>query len=171
VNTVLLRVAVLAAGILSGAVLGVWLTEVALGDAAALWIGYHQAIRAPYTLALPPVGAVALVAAALVLLRPGSRPFRGPLVAVLVCLAVGMVITVAGHFPINAMIDTWSPAAPPADWEQLRDRWVLAHAVRSVLALVAFVLLVVVASRDPARDRSSLDGGARGERVSHSLPG
>jgi hypothetical protein len=45
------------------------------------------------------------------------------------------------HFPINAAIMTWSAAAPPANWEQLRDRWQAAHAVRSMLSVVAFGLL------------------------------
>lgn len=170
-NTVLLRVAVLAAGILSGAVLGVWLTEVALGDAAALWIGYHQAIRAPYTLALPPLGVLAIVAAVGALLRREARPARRLLIAAVICLVLGMVVTVGVHFPINAVVDSWSPAAPPVDWAQVRDRWVLAHAARSVLALAGFALLVVAASSHRGPNGSTQDDAGRAERASHSLPG
>ena len=81
-NMVPRRVAVVAAGIVAGMVLGIWLTEVAIGGAAELWIADHQAIRWPYTLVVPPLGAVALVASVVALLsarRDGST--RGILLA------------------------------------------------------------------------------------------
>ena len=69
------RVAVVAAGIVAGMVLGIWLTEVAIGGAAGLWIAYHQAIRGPYTLVVPPLGAVALVASVAALSRSAVREY------------------------------------------------------------------------------------------------
>ena len=76
----------------------------------------------------------------------------------------------AGHFPINAMIDTWVDGRATGHWEQVRDHWVLAHAARSVLALAAFTLPVVLAGTTrPGTDRRPTT--RREKEVSHSLPG
>jgi len=44
------------------------------------------------------------------------------------CLLVGLLVTVVVHFPINDVIMTWQPDAPPADWQDVRGRWLTAHA-------------------------------------------
>jgi hypothetical protein len=166
-SAMLHRVAIVTAGVPTGTVLGVWLSEVSLGDSAELWTRYHQAIRGSYTLAVPPLGALTLVASVGMLLAPrGSLPLphRRLVLAAISCLVLGMIITVGVHFPLNATIDTWPPATPPADWEQVRDRWLLAHGVRSVLSLAAFVLLVMAATGTGGREGRS-ENGASLERV------
>jgi hypothetical protein len=50
------------AGLLAGAVLATWVSEVALGRSAQLWITYHQAVTPAYTVSLPPLGALTLIA-------------------------------------------------------------------------------------------------------------
>jgi hypothetical protein len=58
---------------------------------------------------------------------------------------------------------------PPDDWEQVRGRWLIAHFVRSVLALAAFVLLVTAATgRETRKDWSAAD--ARAQQMPHTLP-
>ena len=54
-----------------------------------------------------------------------------------------MIVTIIVHFPINAEILTWSPASPPADWQQVRDRWTAAHTARTLLSLAGFVLIAL----------------------------
>jgi len=73
------------------------------------------------------------------------------LLAAVGCLLLGFIVTVVVHFPINAEIATWQPADPPANWQQFRDRWLTAHAVRTVLAVAAFALLVIADPRRRAR--------------------
>jgi uncharacterized membrane protein len=63
--------------------------------------------------------------------------------AAVLCAVAAMAVTVILHFPINAEILTWSPTAPPTDWQQIRDRWSAAHTGRTLLALVGFGLLAV----------------------------
>lgn len=150
------RISVFAAGILAGVVLGVSLTEASLGPSAELWIGYHQAIRVPYTVVVPPLGAVVVVASLTTLIGSGRMQVHRPAITVaVVCLVVGMAITIGVHFPMNAMIDTWLPTTPPDDWEQVRRQWVIAHSARSVLAVAAFGLLVAAPSRRGAPKRLS----------------
>ncbi len=141
------RVAIILSGVLAGAILGTWLSEASLGNSAEAWIGYHQAITRAYTQAVPPIGGLALVAT-LGALAPSSRNprTRRLVLAALVCLLVGMLVTVFVHFPINAQIMMWQPDAPPADWQDLRARWLTAHVVRTWVALASFVLLVVAFS-------------------------
>lgn len=138
-------------GVLAGAVLATWLNEASLGGSSELWVAYHQAITPAYTRTVPPLGGLAMVAALATLATSGwSRRDRRLVLAAVACLLVGLLVTVVAHFPMNAEIGTWRPVAPPADWQQLRDRWLTAHAVRTVFAVAGFALLVIAApSRRP----------------------
>jgi len=51
-----------------------------------------------------------------------------------------LVITTAIEVPINNKVITWTAENTPADWEQLRNRWQYYNVVRTVLALLSFVL-------------------------------
>jgi len=138
-----LRMSVLAAGILAGVVLDVLLTEASLGPSAELWISYHQAIRMPYTVVVPPLGALVIVGSLATLAGPQKVQVHWlAIIVAMSCLVVGMAITIGVHFPMNAMIDTWLPTTPPNEWEQVRRQWIIAHSARSVLAVAAFGLLV-----------------------------
>jgi uncharacterized membrane protein len=145
------QAAVILTAVLAGALLATWVVEAALGNLTTLWIEYHQATTAAYTRALPPIGGLALIAAlpALVGSRRNMHSCRQVLMAV-GCLVAGLVVTLVVHFPINDAIATWNPAAPPADWQQLRDRWLVAHAVRTA-SVVAALGLLIMAGRRPQR--------------------
>ena len=54
-------------------------------------------------------------------------------------LLFGIVITIAMELPINKAIASWTPATIPANWMELRDRWLRFHTVRSAAGVVAFV--------------------------------
>ena len=141
------RVTIILSGVLAGAILGTWLSEASLGSSAALWIEYHQAITPAYTQAVPPIGGLALVATLAALAASWRDPRTRRLVLAAVgCLLVGLLVTVVVHFPINDQIMTWQPDAPPADWRDLRARWLTAHAVRTWVAVAGFVLLVLAFS-------------------------
>lgn len=162
-----LRTSVLAAGIVAGAVLGVWLTEASLGPSAEVWISYHQAIRMPYSVLVPPLGLVAIIGAVATLVRSGGRVYRPAIVLAVICLLVGMAITVMVHFPMNAAIDSWPPTMPPEGWERVRHDWLVAHSVRSVLAVAAFGLLIA-APRTRERGWPGRFSGVRDERTPHA---
>jgi len=151
------QVAIIASGVLAGAILATWLTEASLGNSAQLWIEYHQAITSAYTRALPPLGGLALLAAlATLAVTWRIRPTRWLVLAAVGCLVAGFLVTVVVHFPINAEILTWQPSAPPADWQEFRDRWLTAHVGRSMAALAGFALLVVATT---GRQRTAASPG------------
>ncbi|MFC8829837.1 anthrone oxygenase family protein [Streptomyces sp. NPDC057137] len=69
-----------------------------------------------------------------------------------------LVTTLAFNLPINADQFDWNAQAPPADWTSVRDRWQIAHAVRTAAAVLAFVLLNAAAAgttRTPVPDGAS----------------
>ena len=150
--------AIILSGVLAGAILATWLSEASLSSSADVWITYHQAITPAYTQAVPPIGGLALVAT----LAAQAASWRDPrthrlVLAAMGCLLVGLLVAVVVHFPINDVIMTWQPDAPPADWQDLRARWLTSHAVRTWVAVAGFVLLVLAISRrrrEPDAERS-----------------
>ncbi len=126
--------------VLVGALLVTWLSEAALATSSELWVEYHQAVTPAYTRALPPIGGLALLAA--VGASRVSRVNRRLVLAAITCLCIGLGITLVVHVPINADIASWRPVEPPAEWQQVRGRWLAAHVVRSALTIGALGLLV-----------------------------
>jgi hypothetical protein len=55
---------------------------------------------------------------------------------------VALVAVLRGDLPINERMDTWDPAAPPADWQRWRERWEGAFVVRATALLIAFCCVV-----------------------------
>jgi uncharacterized membrane protein len=63
----------------------------------------------------------------------------------LILLVTVVVTTLIVNLPINSDQVDWSVKAPPADWASIRDRWQMAHAVRTGAALLAFGFLSAAA--------------------------
>jgi hypothetical protein len=84
-------------------------------------------------LLIPAVVATGIVAAARFSVGGAARWL--PMVALLL-MALVFVLTFAVNLPINADQRGW--VTPPSDWANVRDRWQLAHAVRTVAAVLAF---------------------------------
>ena len=63
----------------------------------------------------------------------------------LILLGSVLVTTIVFNLPINAEQSNWAVQAPPADWASVRDRWQIAHAVRTSAAVLAFGCLSTAA--------------------------
>jgi hypothetical protein len=63
----------------------------------------------------------------------------------LVTTVAAMLIAVRGNVTINRLMDHWSPAAPPAGWEQVRARWLAYHRLRGIAEIAGFIALLVAA--------------------------
>jgi Domain of unknown function (DUF1772) len=142
-------IALVASGLIAGAVLATGLADTALSDSAELYTAYRQATNGVFTATLPPLGGLALLAAAAsaVLYQGRARTLS---LAAAGCFVAALAVTVLVHFPLNAEILTWSPSAPPADWQQIQARWATAHLARTLLTLAGFVVLTL--DRWRARD-------------------
>jgi uncharacterized membrane protein len=76
-------------------------------------------------------------------------PARG---AVFVC-------TLAINLPINGDQAGWSVQSPPGDWASVRDRWQVAHLVRTVAAVSAFGAFVAAALTSGDRVQAARGAG------------
>lgn len=99
---------------------------------------------------LPALLATALVA--VVGYKAGAR-LRVVALMALVLLGGVLILTLAVNLPINADQVDWNVQSPPADWVRVRDRWQVAHAIRTAAAVLAFGLLAAVATRTPPKTR------------------
>jgi uncharacterized membrane protein len=84
-----------------------------------------------------------------------GRPGLGLTSVALGLLVVVLVTTVTVNLPINSDQLDWSVARPPSDWASDRDRWQVAHAIRTAAAGLAFVCLVFASGLHRARRESS----------------
>lgn len=66
-------------------------------------------------------------------------------VTALTLLVIVFLTTLVVNLPINSDQIDWSVTARPTDWATIRDRWQIAHAVRTVAAVLAFGLLSAAA--------------------------
>ena len=167
-------IALVASGLIAGAVLATGLADISLSGSAELYTAYRQATNGLFTATLPPLGGLALVAAAASAVLHQGRA-RTLSIAAAVCFVAALAVTVLVHFPVNAEILTWSPSAPPADWQQIQARWATAHLARTLLTLAGFVVLTLdrwrgrdVLPCDPARtcDRAPF-GPTQGVKLIH----
>jgi hypothetical protein len=92
---------------------------------------------------LPAILATALLVVVQARRQPG---WWIPLTALGLLLAV-FVLTLTVDLPINHDQASWNPTGPPADWNAVRDRWQIAHAVRTVAAVLAFTGLATAVAR------------------------
>jgi hypothetical protein len=48
--------------------------------------------------------------------------------------------------------------APPADWTRIRDRWLIAHAVRTIAIVLALIYLSAAILDRRSQEPASIDG-------------
>jgi hypothetical protein len=132
-------VTVLGGGLLTGGALATLVLELALRrlDGVA-YVEVRQAEHDYFpwyigALFVPTLVAVALL---VVLARRAHSPVLRPTAAALVLLLLSLVVT--ANAPINIDQIGWNAQAPPADWAGIRDRWQIAHAVRTLMIVIAF---------------------------------
>jgi uncharacterized membrane protein len=151
----------LCAGLLAGALFGVWLMEHAfLGD-GSFYTELKQLQIPAFTGPMSALGAGTVILALVYLfLVRRDRLAAGLTLAGALCFVVGFAITIFGHFPINARIMAWPVEGPPEQWSQLAADWRLAHDLRTLLGVVGFCVLLASASLPAGRK-----GSVRRERA------
>lgn len=65
--------------------------------------------------------------------------FYGMIASILIIIG-SLVITTAIEVPINNQAVTWTDEKVPENWQQLRGRWQYYNVVRTILALISFIL-------------------------------
>ena len=146
VESVARAVSLVFGGIFAGFLLTVLVLELSLRDFdAAVYTQVRQVelvrLDTLATVTLVPTG-VATIVLIWLGLRRGARGV-GLLSVALVLLLVVFATSIAVNLPINSDQLDWSVTSPQRDWASDRDRWQVAHAVRTVAATLAFTCLVL----------------------------
>ena len=139
-------VSLLLTSLLVGTMFGVWLGFNPAALTATAYVEMQQnAIRA-LNISLPVLGLICiLLTAALAALTKDDKRGRYLLVASVICLVTAGLVTRFGNQPINAVVITWSPQAPAANWMELRDTWWNWHILRTVAGVGALALALLAA--------------------------
>lgn len=90
-----------------------------------------------------PVEIIALVTTLTLLVarRRDRVSMRLTLVAALAYVGM-LLVFFAFNDPVNAALNTWTPATIPPDWQRFRLQWEIGHALAAILSLVAIAALV-----------------------------
>lgn len=130
------------------------LTSLLVGSMFGVWLGFNPAALSPsafvemqqnairaLNVSLPALGFVCIaLTAVLAWLTKNDSIGRYLLVAAAVCLAAAGFITRFGNQPINAVVMTWTPQSPAANWTELRDTWWQFHIFRTLAGITALGL-------------------------------
>lgn len=65
------------------------------------------------------------------------------------CYGGAIAVTASVNIPINEDMALWDPAALPAEWQDLRDRWTAANHLRGVLTGIGFLAALWALARQP----------------------
>ena len=139
-------VSLLLTSLLVGTMFGIWLGFNPAALTATAYVEMQQnAIRA-LNVSLPALGLVCiLLTALLAALTRDDRRSRYVLVAAVIFLVAAGLITRFANQPINAVVITWNPRAPAANWQELRDTWWYWHVLRTIAGVVALALALLAA--------------------------
>jgi len=135
--------AVLLVGLIAGLMVGTGMDQYThrLLDARG-WVTEHQVMDALFRRVLPIWwnATIVVMIAAAVVSRGGARWAFG---VASVLMIVALVVTVRVEVPMNRMIQYWDLNAIPANWADVRDKWLRFHAVRTTCGTAAFLAALV----------------------------
>jgi uncharacterized membrane protein len=147
-------VSLLGCGMLAGVAVTVLVLELALRRLNGQ--EYARVRQAEFAFFTPFIGAVflpTLVAVAMLVIharKTHSITLR-PAVIALALLLLALLLSLAVNGPINVTAEL-ECAGSPADWARIRDRWQIAHAVRTLAIVLAlgYLSAAILTARSPA---------------------
>lgn len=92
--------------------------------------------------ALVPVSLLSIVPVLFLSFGVQSLTFYATL-AGFICFVIALIVTVRTEVPIVMQMITWDADSLPANWRELRDRWMQFHIVRVVSGVAGLILLLV----------------------------
>lgn len=159
------HVSLLGAGLLTGGALTALVLELSLRQLdGPAYVQVRQAEHGYFPWFIGAMFGPTLIAIALliILARKARSPILRPTTAALILLVLALAVSFAINVPINLAQIRWNAQAPPADWASIRDRWQIAHAVRTLFCVAALGCLAAAvidrpfehtADRAPSSDR------------------
>jgi uncharacterized membrane protein len=99
---------------------------------------------APVMTVLMPASLLSIIPVLLLSFRSHPATFYLNLIAFALFI-VALLVTIFIEVPIVQQIATWTISTLPANWQQVRDRWIKFHVLRVLAGLAGLVLLVIAA--------------------------
>lgn len=132
-------VAVLFSRLIAGLLVGTAMEQSRLSVLPAeSWLASRHSIDALFSRAMPWFwNTTLLLLLAAAALNRGTPPWLFGTAALL--LLIGIVLTVRIEVPINKAVALWTPSTLPADWAEVRTRWLQFHTIRTWLGCGSFV--------------------------------
>lgn len=142
-------ISILLLALVTGVFWGTWLglsrSMAALTPETFLEVGHTMIANLGTIMAiLMPAAILAVLPVLYLLYRARSRAFYLAL-AGFVLFVIALLITLIVEVPIDNQIEGWTVTSLPANWQQLRDRWELFHALRSWVSVLGLALLLASA--------------------------
>lgn len=129
------------------------------------YVRYWQALNTDYGRAMP---VLLLTCLALLLLTCATsyqhgQPVFWLTVAATLLLTATIVLTLTTLDPLNRLADSWNPDRPPADWTDIRRHWWTLHMIRTAMAVLAFLALLIANLAD--RTKGTAPGAPSAARL------
>jgi hypothetical protein len=141
----------LLAALVIGASFGVWLSFNPAGLDAPSYVAMQQQGIRTLNVTMPALGGATIL---LTLLAAAISPGDGTRFALLLtaaaCFASSALITRFLNQPINAIVMTWSAAAPPPEGMGFRDAWWRWHVLRTFIGIGGLSLVIAASLNDAA---------------------
>jgi hypothetical protein len=134
---------ILMAGLVAGTIFGIWLGYNPVNLSAAAYIEQHQAAVGALNTLMPILGFITIILTltSAIIQKKNKTVFISLLIATCLFIVSGLV-TKFGNQPINSIVMTWSESNTPANWSELRDTWWSYHIIRTISAVIAFVIVI-----------------------------
>lgn len=145
---------ILIVALVAGTVFGIWLGYNPNKLSSASYVEQQQeAIRA-LNVKMPIMGAIGiLLTIASALMARSDRKTLYLLIGAAVCLLAAGLVTRFGNQPLNAIVITWDPQAPPVNWMDFRNAWWNWHIIRTVASVAGLCLLLFANPMEGRREK------------------
>ncbi len=139
--------ALVSTGILAGIFFGDWMgaSPVRPTLSASCFVQFQQGLHRRFKVLMPIVIFTSILTnavAAWLTWGPNSRTAFCFGLSALAVLAI-LVMTRIVNIPINEVLMTWTVENPPGDWWQTWRPWERTHTVRTLLAVLTFIVQIV----------------------------
>lgn len=152
VREIILFLTMLLVALTAGRAFWAWLGENPANLSGATYVEFFQALDRAIasTIAVTGVGGTVLAGVSAALFRR-ERAVCYLLLATCACSLLASVVTILVNVPINHQIATWNPAALPANYAELLNRWWRWHEVRfaSLFTGMNLMFVAVLLRKEP----------------------
>lgn len=139
---------ILFAALLAGTSFGIWFGFNPVSYSASTYVEQQQQlVRSLNTLMILLVGIATITTLVSAFLQRKNKGVFISLLLATVFFISCMIITRFGNVPIQKEMIKWTTETLPDNWPMLRDKWWSFHILRTVVELIAFVLIAWTMAR------------------------